>query len=104
MAKIFISYRRDDSRYQARQIYDALLDALPPESVFMDVDSIPPGVDFTEVLENWVKQCDVLLALMGEGWVNSTDPKTGRRRLSNPDDFVRIEIRGALSRRIPVVP
>jgi hypothetical protein len=51
MAKVFISYRREDSRYQARSIYNAFLKALPPDSVFMDVDSIKPGDDFVEILE-----------------------------------------------------
>jgi len=40
MAEIFISYRRDDSRYQARLIYDALTKVLPRDRVFMDIDSI----------------------------------------------------------------
>ena len=102
--KIFISYRRDDSRYQARMIYEAFLRGMPRENVFMDIDTIPLGVYFVKVLEGWVEQCEVLLVLMGTGWANSTDPKTGKRRLDNPKDFVRVEIRGALTRDIPVVP
>jgi len=102
--KIFISYRRDDSRYQAQRIYDAFLRRLPRETIFMDVDAIPLGANFVKVLEGWVEQCDVLLVLMGAGWVNSTDPKTRKRRLDDQKDFVRVEIRGALTRDIPVVP
>jgi TIR domain len=102
--KVFISYRREDSRYQARRVYDAFVHALPPDTVFMDVDSIPPGADFVEILEGWVQQCDVLLALIGPSWLSSIDPRTNLRRLDNPEDFVRIEIRGALERKIPVVP
>ncbi len=104
MAKVFISYRRENSRYQARSIYNAFVKALPPDSVFMDVNSIKPGDDFVEILEGWVQQCEVLLALIGPGWINSADPKSGLRRLDNPEDFVRIEIRGALERKIPVIP
>jgi TIR domain len=99
--KIFISYRRDDSRYQARMIYEAFVRGLPRENVFMDIDTIPLGVNFVKVLESWVEQCEVLLVLIGADWVNSTDPKTGKRRLDNPRDFVRVEIRGALTRDIP---
>jgi hypothetical protein len=102
--KIFISYRRDDSRYQAQRIYEAFLRKLPRETIFMDVDAIPLGANFVKVLEDWVEQCDVLLVLMGAGWANSTDPRTGKRRLDDQKDFVRVEIRGALTRDIPVVP
>ena len=35
---------------------------------------------------------------------SATDPKTSQRRLDNPYDFVRVELREALSRRILVVP
>jgi hypothetical protein len=49
--RVFISYRREDSRYQARRIYDAFVKALPPGAVFMDVDSIPPGADFVVILK-----------------------------------------------------
>src|SRR5436190_20391076 len=101
--KVFISYRRDDSKYQARGVYAAFQQVLPREDLFMDIDSIPPGADFVNVLEGWVDQCDILLALIGSGWASANDPKTGRRRLENPNDFVRIELREALARNIPVV-
>src|SRR6516165_5835316 len=104
MKKVFISYRRHDARYQARMIYDAFQRALPREHLFMDIDSIPPGADFVEILEREVGECEIMLALIGSGWIGATDPKTGRRRLDNQNDFVRIEIRAALRRGIPVVP
>ena len=101
---MFISYRRSDASWAAVSVYDALRTKLPPDSVFMDIDSIPIGVDFVEYLDGWVRQCDVVLVMIGPNWLNAADPKTGQRRLDNPSDFVRIEIRQALARGIPVVP
>ncbi len=103
-SKVFISYRRDDSKYQARDVYRALSAVLPHGHVFMDVDSIPPGANFKKILEGWVEQCDILLALIGPEWIGAIDTMTGLRRLDNPSDFVRIEIAKALARDIPVVP
>ena len=102
--KLFISYRRDVSRYQARMIHAAFCQVIPRDHVFMDVDSIPPGANFRKILKDWVNQCEVLLALIGPGWIDASDPKTEGRRLDNPSDFVRIEIGEALARDIPVVP
>jgi hypothetical protein len=104
LKKVFISYRRDDAKWQARELYLKLTVVLPHDHVFMDIDTIPPGVNFVDVLEDWVKQCDILLALIGPGWSDAKDPSTGGRRFDNPNDFVRIEIRGALVREIPIVP
>jgi Hsp70 protein/TIR domain-containing protein len=103
-AKIFISYRREDSRYQARMVHRAFCNAVPSDHVFMDVDSIPPGANFRKVLKGWVDECEVLLALIGPGWIDARDPKTKGRRLDSKNDFVRIEIGEALARGIPVVP
>jgi len=102
--RIFISYRRHDSKYQARMIHEAFAQEASRENVFMDVDSIPPGANFRKLLKDWVAQCDVLLALIGPDWIHATDPSTGKRRLENPSDFVRIEIGEALARDIPVAP
>ena len=102
--KIFISYRRDDSRYQARMIHAAFCKVIPSDHVFMDVNSIAPGANFRKILKDWVDQCEVLLALIGPGWIDARDVKTKMRRLDNKSDFVRIEIGEALARGIPVVP
>ena len=99
--KVFISYRREDSNYQARMVHEAFSRVLPREHIFMDVDLITFGADFRKILRD---ECEVLLALIGPGWLNSTDPKTKGRRLDNVSDFVRIEIGEALARGIPVVP
>jgi hypothetical protein len=101
---IFISYRRDDSKWPAKQICDALLRTLRREQVFIDIDSIQPGADFRRILEEWVNECEFLLALIGPNWISASDPATSHRRLDDPNDFVRIEIRAAFSRAIPVVP
>jgi hypothetical protein len=104
LARVFISYRREDSKWPARQMFEAFLRRVPHGQVFMDIDSIPPGADFVEILQDQVTQCEIVLALIGLGWAGNSDPKTGQRRLENPTDFVRIEICAALSRGIPVVP
>jgi hypothetical protein len=107
MPNIFLSYRRDDSIDAAGRIYDRLVEHFGSESVFMDVDSIPLGIDFRQYLQDTVSRCDVLLAVIGHGWLEARHPEgplVGQRRLDNPDDFVRIEIQTALERGILVVP
>jgi hypothetical protein len=99
MPKIFISYRRAESRAHAGRLYDRLVAAFGVENVFMDVnnDNIPLGRDFRGVLRESVAQCDVLLAIIGKQWLTIID-EDSVRRLDNPNDFVRIEIESALQR------
>ena len=66
----------------------------------MDVDTIAPGIDFVEAIEQAVSKCDVLIAVIGAGWLQSSDNQ-GRRRLGDPGDIVRLEIGNALKRKIP---
>ena len=100
--RIFISYRREDTAYPAGWLFDRLVDKYGDE-VFKDVDSIELGDDFVEVINKAVGSCDVLLALIGEEWVTITDDR-GRRRLDDPDDYVRLEIEAALERNVRVIP
>jgi hypothetical protein len=69
----------------------------------MDLDSIEPGTDFAEAIESAVRTCAVLLALVGPGWLTATDDH-GRRRLDEPGDYVRFEIRTALEQGVRVIP
>jgi hypothetical protein len=103
VGSVFISYRREDTEGQARALFQDLVARLGRESVFMDVDSIGLGRDFRTVLQERLATCDVMMALIGRDWIDGKD-KSGRRRLDNPGDFVRIEIAAALKRNIPVTP
>jgi hypothetical protein len=103
---IFVSYRRSDSADAAGRLYDRLEARLGRDNVFMD-DSIPLGVDFRQYLNDAVGRCGVLLAVIGDRWLEARfedGPNQGQRRLEDPRDFVRIEIEAALARGIPVVP
>jgi hypothetical protein len=103
IAKIFISYRREDSADVTGRIHDRLVEHFGESAVFRDVDDIPLGVDFTKYIDEKVGQCEVLLAVVGRDWLSVTDAN-GNRRLDLPGDFVRIELESALKRNIPVVP
>ena len=104
MAIIFISYRRQDSEIISGRIYDWLSREFGRGGeVFKDVNHIPPGVDFRKHLAEVVGTCRLLIAIIGDKWLNATDEES-QRRLDHPDDFVRIEIEAALQRNIPVFP
>jgi TIR domain len=82
---------------------DRLDRELGRDLVFMDVDTIPLGTNFSKILHEEVAKCCVLLAVIGPNWLDARD-EHGNRRLDNPNDFVRIEIAAALQRSIPVIP
>jgi len=96
MATIFISYRRSDAAGHAGRLYDRLAQRFGEANVFKDLESMEPGVDFAQVIEDTVARCDALLAVIGSDWVSP--------RLKDPDDWVRLEIAHALARNVRVVP
>jgi WD40 repeat protein len=100
---VFISYRRQESSGIAGRLYDRFAARFGDDQVFMDVDTIAPGVDFRQVIAQAVNNCAVLLAVVGPGWLTVTD-ENGQRRLDDPDDIVRLEIQTALERDILVIP
>lgn len=102
-ARIFISYRRDDSRGDAGRLTDDLKKFFGSNRTFRDIETIEPGVDFVEALNRAVSQCPVLLAIIGPNWLSAKDSE-GRRRLDDVNDFIRLEIGTALRRNIRVIP
>lgn len=103
MSKVFISYRRNDADADARSRYSELVGSFGEGAVFMDVAAIEPGHDFRKAIQDHVKNCGVLLALIGTDWLA---PENGSSaiRLDDPRDYVRFETAAALKRNIPVIP
>lgn len=93
---IFVNYRRKDSEAITGRIGDRLAEHFGEKNVYRDVESIPVGVDFVTHLESAVAACKVFVVVIGPDWVSD--------RLTEPEDFVRLEIETALRRRIPIVP
>ena len=101
--KIFLCYRREDTQWFARSVYQSLASKYGREQVFRDIDSTPAGVRFSTWIESRVGQCDVMVVLIGHAW-SSAAHHSGQRRLESPKDWVRQEIETALGRDIPIIP
>jgi TIR domain len=101
MGTIVISYRRDDSRWIALNVYQRLESHYGKSNVFMDIDSIPLGLDFRDDIRETLDRCDVLVALVGPNWMGKDKTK---ENILDETDWVRIEIEAALSKKIPVIP
>ena len=102
--KIFISYRRADSKYVVDRIRDRLIAAYGEDAVFRDIESIPLGQNFSSVLDEATATCNVMLVVIGPQWAGITDAQ-GNKRLFDPGDFTRIEIETGLAHKeILVIP
>jgi hypothetical protein len=100
--RIFISYRRKDTRWFTRQLQENFHAEFPDIEIFWDLE-LQLGIDFTKAIEDAVSQCTVFLAVIGNDWLTIQDDK-GNRRIDNPNDFVRLEIATALVRPIRIIP
>ena len=100
---IFISYRRADSEGYAGRIYDRLAERFGSDRVFLDVTDIGVGEDFVDAIHQAISCCQVLLVLIGPRW-SSIVNETGKKRLYDPNDFVRLEVASALENGLRVIP
>ena len=100
---IFVSYRREDTGPYARLLKDHLTERLQSQPVFIDLDEIEVGLDFAEVIKTALDSSAVMIALIGPKWLTITD-EDGRRRLDDPDDYVRFEIRAGLQCCVRLIP
>jgi hypothetical protein len=105
MPVIFISYRRDDSSGWALHLSENLRSEFGDDQIFTDIETIEPGMKYTEFIEKSLGSIKVLLAVIGPHWLTATDRKTGRLRLDDPRDLLRVEIATALKDpKIQVIP
>jgi formylglycine-generating enzyme required for sulfatase activity len=99
IVKIFISYRRADSAYVTDSVYSYMRGQFGEGNVFLDVGSVPFGVDFRAYLNEQIAAHDVVLVMIGPQWAQIM-----QERATRADDFVRIEIESALTQGKLVIP
>ncbi len=100
---VFISYRREDSLDATDRLYTGLAETMERKSLFLDLDSIPAGVDFRNYIASKIGMCDVVLVVIGDYWLLPRG-EVGARRIDDPADFVRLEIESALKQKVPIIP
>ena len=101
--KIFISYRRKESQDITGRVHDGIAGYFGADAVFMDVDALVSGKEYRAQIGSLINRCGVLLAIIGEDWLECTDDR-GTRRLDDPDDLLRIEIQTAIENGLTVIP
>lgn len=95
MAKIFISYRRDDPTRVAGRLYDRLQTHFGANEVFYDVETTRGGEEWLKRIKDEAGSCEVMVVLIGQNWL--------RPRLSK-DDYVRTECRIGLEKNALMIP
>jgi len=98
--RVFISYRREDCWYWASLLGTALTRRLGAPNVFFDIGSIGPGRRFDVEIQARLRASTDVVVLVGPSFLACDD--AGRRRIDDPDDFVRCEIAGAVRNRTTV--
>ncbi len=100
---VFISYRRADAPGYVRGLMSDLRNTFGSKQIFLDMEDIAVGSDFSLIIDEAVSNCELLLVIIGPNWLELRD-ESGQRRIHNENDFVRLEIAVALERKIPVIP
>lgn len=102
MGRIFISYRREGAAGFAGRLAEDLERRFGASEIFRDVEDIASGEDFVERLDRALGDCRVMIAVVDKTWLAAD--RDGRRRLHDPNDFVRMEIARALKSGVRVIP
>ena len=92
----FVSYRRDQSSFIARSLRNALVARLGNKSVFLDEKAIRPGQQFPRQITEAILGSSVMLVIIGPYWLDARGATSDRRRLDEPDDWVRQEVEEGL--------
>lgn len=103
MPGIFISYRRSSSSTTTYRLVDDLRRVFGAEQIFLDVESIEPGIPFAQAIQKSLQKSSVALIMIGPQWANLQD-KQGNPRLQDSHDWVRQEVRAALASGARVIP
>lgn len=72
-----MSYRRADDRHFIGRLHDRLCEAFGDEMVFRDIDSIPAGTNFRNVILRTLNEVDAVVAVIGPSWARPSDGDAG---------------------------
>ncbi len=100
--KVFICYRRDDTTSETSRLFQDLAHKFGKQRIFMDVDSLPPGENFSLYIERTIAACSAVIVIIGKNWLSVQ--KDGVPKITNPSDQVRQEIRCALQLKKQIIP
>lgn len=100
---LFVSYRRDDAAAEASLIARFAKERIGEDSVFFDTSSISPGETWPVKLREKIQNANIVVAVIGPQWVRIAD-QWGKRRLDDPNDWVRKEIETAISSGVKLLP
>lgn len=102
LRKVFICYRQADTQVYADRIYDSLSRALCLD-VFKDLQRIDIGDSVQKVICAALRDSYALLVIIGPRWLEA-DATTGKPRLFDASDWVRLEIEQGLQSGCRVIP
>ncbi|QUQ64600.1 toll/interleukin-1 receptor domain-containing protein [Kutzneria sp. CA-103260] len=103
MPRVFLSFRKADSRWMRDRVYQALTARFGASEVFKSGGSIPAGADYAEILRRQAAECELMLVLIGPAWLDIRGDD-GVRLIDRAHDWVRVEIATALKAGNRVVP
>jgi serine/threonine protein kinase len=102
-ARIFLSYRPEDSAKIAERIGSRLKMHFGSKAVFSDLEQVPLGANVKKHYKQALQQEVIALVLVGNHWMSVADP--GRqRRIDRPNDPLRMGLEAALEAGIPIIP
>jgi len=97
---IFVSYRRADTAGYAGRVVDQLKSRFG-DHIFFDVESIKPGANFHQVIEDTLAKCGAVVVLIGKRWLERDEAVP---RFGDEHDVITQEIRLAMQSKLPIVP
>lgn len=99
--QLFISYRRRDSLHAAHRVRMYLQQKFGHDSIYIDQE-IPPGMRWEDHLQEMLSQCDGVVALIGDEFLQCLKPNKG----DAPTEFDPMvwEIASAIRTGKPVFP
>jgi hypothetical protein len=72
--RVFLSYRRDDTGELAMRLARRLKQDLGVDGAFLDSQDLEAGVEWRERLDEQIRACAAVIALIGHRWGGACSP------------------------------